>query len=101
MVDWDARTDLCAGIFLPEQRGAAVCKVALWLESVCPVLCRFLRYMVSDRGDFNLDGLLLACMREYLMWPKQNHWSECVRATSVASSDALGRPHRSAFSFAD
>jgi hypothetical protein len=26
---------------------------------------------------------------------EQNHWSECGRATSIASSDALGRPHRS------
>ncbi len=26
---------------------------------------------------------------------EQNHWSECGRAASVASSRALGRPHRS------
>jgi len=26
---------------------------------------------------------------------KQNHWSECGRATSVANTGALGRPHRS------
>src|SRR5258706_8745010 len=26
---------------------------------------------------------------------EQNHWSECGRATSVVSSDALCRPHRS------
>ena len=27
--------------------------------------------------------------------PQQDHWSECGRATSVANTDALGRPHRS------
>src|SRR6266496_3221291 len=71
MVDWDARTCLCAGILLPKQRCASICKVAIWPEPVCPVLCRLLRYMVSDCGDYDADGLLLACMREYLIWP--NH----------------------------
>jgi len=33
------------------------------------------------------------------MPPNKNHWSECGRATSVANSEALGRPHRSLFSF--
>ena len=31
---------------------------------------------------------------------EQIHWSECGRATSVASADALGRPHRSVLAFA-
>jgi pimeloyl-ACP methyl ester carboxylesterase len=29
----------------------------------------------------------------------EGHWSECGRATSVANSSALGRPHRSVLSF--
>jgi hypothetical protein len=29
----------------------------------------------------------------------QNYWSECGRATSVADSDPLGRPHRSVLPF--
>jgi hypothetical protein len=69
MVACDARADLCTCIFLPEQRGASICKVAIWPESVCPVLCRLLRYLVSDCGDFDADVLLLAFIREYLMWP--------------------------------
>src|ERR1035437_5569396 len=32
---------------------------------------------------------------------EQNHWSECGRATSVAITGALGRPHRSVLSLGD
>ncbi len=34
-------------------------------------------------------------------WEYQNHWSERGRATSVANSGALGRPHRSVLALAE
>jgi hypothetical protein len=46
------------------------------------------------------SGILLkATMRDETI--QQNHWSERGRATSVANSDASGRPRRSVGSFAD